>query len=255
MRGTGLLVHSPFRRPLPSEFAQGAACMQAPLLFTYRRCPYAMRARMALLHSGRNFDVYEIELRNKPLALHQASPKATVPVLVFSNGQVIDQSLDIMRWALGEQDSGGYWARAGSSQNQSLLHANDAAFKYWLDRYKYPQRYPTDGAQATPENHSRTQASLALLVPLEAALTQSAFLGGGQPCVADWAIFPFVRQFRAIDPVWFDAQPWPAAQRWLHAWLNAPAFLACMQKLPVNQRLPWRPEPVDGAAAMPSGGH
>ena len=213
---------------------QGSKVIPRPLLFTYRRCPYAMRARMALLWAGRTFDAWEIVLRDKPPALREASPKATVPVLLLEDGSVLEQSLDIMQWALTDGDSSGAWARGQSSRNQALLAANDGVFKVWLDRYKYPQRSPD-----WPPDQSRAQAVAVLLEPLEQALQSDLYLGGTQPCATDWALFPFVRQFRAVDADWFDAQPWSATHRWLAHWLESPLFLTSMQKLPVNQPGPW----------------
>ena len=114
----------------------------APLLYTYRRCPYAMRARMALLIGGRGFNAFEIVLRDKPAALLALSPKATVPVLHLATGRVIDESWEIIRWALAPGDQQGWWSRAQSDDNLALLACNDGPFKQHLDRYKYPGRYP-----------------------------------------------------------------------------------------------------------------
>ena len=208
--------------------------MHRNLLFTYRRCPYAMRARMALLSAGRVFDAWEIVLRDKPAALLQASPKATVPVLLLTDGRVLEQSWDIMQWALADHDPDGAWARGQSPRNLALIATNDGPFKQWLDRYKYPQRNPQ-----WPIEQSRAAAADGLLAPLEAALTAQPFLGGTQPCVTDWAVFPFVRQFRGVDPNWFDGQAWPAVHGWLAHWLESPLFAGCMQKLPANQAVPW----------------
>ena len=112
-----------------------------PLLYTYRRCPYAMRARMALLVAGRAFEAHEIVLRDKPAALLAASPKGTVPVLCLDDGRVIDESWAIMAWALAGEAAPGWWAQAQSAENLALLAANDGPFKQHLDRYKYPERH------------------------------------------------------------------------------------------------------------------
>jgi glutathione S-transferase len=197
----------------------------APLLYTYRRCPYAMRARMALLKAPVAFTAHEIVLRDKPAALLAASPKGTVPVLVLPGGQVIDESLDIMRWAFEGRDPGGWWQRAGTPANQELIALNDGPFKQHLDAYKYPQR----SGHADPAVH-RDLAAACLLQPLEQRLVEQPYLGGGQACAADLAIFPFVRQYRAVAPDWFDAQPLPATQRWLQAWVQGELFSACMAK-------------------------
>ncbi len=201
--------------------------MKRPLLYTYRRCPYAMRARMALLQASVGFDAFEIVLRDKPPELLAASPKGTVPVLVLPDGRVIEQSLDIMRWAFEDRDPQGWWHRAQAPDNQALIALNDGPFKQQLDLYKYPNRL----GDADPVRH-RDQAVTCLLHLLEQRLASQRYLGGDQPCAADLAIFPFVRQFRAVDPAWFDAQPLPATQRWLDGWLGGEQFQACMRKLP-----------------------
>lgn len=207
--------------------------MDRPLLYTYRRCPYAMRARMALLQAGVGFDAHEITLRDKPPAMLQASPKGTVPVLVLPGGRVIDESLDVMRWALGGGDCAHWWERAQSAEGQALIELNDGPFKQHLDRYKYPERYPTGGGRELYRN----AAVACLLQPLDTQLGSSTFLGGDAPCAADLAIFPFVRQFRAVDETWFDAQPLQATQRWLQAWLQSELFQRCMKKLPTGTTL------------------
>jgi glutathione S-transferase len=200
-----------------------------PLLYSYRRCPYAMRARMALLASGQGFMAWEVVLRDKPAAMLALSPKGTVPVLQLPDGQVLDESWDVMAWAFGQHDAEGWWLRAQSPDNLALLRANDGEFKRLLDRYKYPERHPDEprGREA-----SRDDAVAALLGPLEARLQQAHHLGGDSPCATDLAIFPFVRQFAAVDAAWFAAQPWPALQAWLTGWQASRLFAACMHKLP-----------------------
>ena len=206
--------------------------MQRPLLYTYRRCPYAMRARMALLQASIVFDAQEIVLRDKPSAMLALSPKGTVPVLVLPDSRVIDESLDVMRWAFEGRDREGWWNRAQAPANQALIALNDGPFKQHLDGYKYPQRHP----DAAPTFH-RDQAVSCLLGPLETRLAVDPFLGGAEPCAADLAIFPFIRQFRAVDPGWFDAQALPATRRWLQGWLQGEQFDRCMRKLPAGERL------------------
>lgn len=200
-----------------------------PLLYSYRRCPYAMRARMALLMAGMAFDAHEITLRDKPAAMLALSPKGTVPVLALPDGSVLEQSLDIMRWALSQQDPEGWWSRAQGADNLALLAQCDGPFKHHLDRTKYPERFD----DTDPALH-RTEAVGALLRPLDARLRQTAQLGGDTPCATDLAIFPFVRQFAAVDPAWFSAQPLPALQAWLTGWLAHPLFTTAMARLPTN---------------------
>ena len=202
--------------------------MSIPLLYTYRRCPYAMRARMALLQAGVDYEPFEIVLRDKPAQMLAASPKGTVPVLVLSDGTVLEQSLDIMAWAFAQTgDAQGWWARAQTADNLALQAACDGPFKHHLDRTKYPERF----ADAQGRAHHRAQA-LAVLAPLEARLRAAPQLGGQTPCVADIGIFPFVRQFAATDPAWWAAQPLPAVQAWLAAWLADPLFERAMRKTP-----------------------
>ena len=175
-----------------------------PLLYTYRRCPYAMRARMALLQMGVAYTPFEIVLRDKPPQMLAVSPKGTVPVLVLPDGQVLEQSLDIVRWAFAQTgDAQGWWARAQTPDNLALQAACDGPFKHHLDRTKYPERF----ADAQGREHHRTQAVAVLLQALEKRLQSAPQLGGDAPCAADIGIFPFVRQFAATDPAWWAAQP------------------------------------------------
>lgn len=209
-----------------------------PLLYTYRRCPYAMRARMALLQAGRTFQACEIVLRDKPAEMLALSPKGTVPVLVLANGQVIDESWEVMRWAWGGEDGtdpDGWWARAQTPDNLALLQRNDGAFKRLLDRHKYPERFTAEGTPATVRATASTEALHTHLLPLDTRLQAQPQLGGATPCATDLALFPFVRQFAAVDATWFAAQPLPALQDWLAGWLGSPLFAACMAKLPVQR--------------------
>jgi glutathione S-transferase len=201
-----------------------------PILYSFRRCPYAIRARLALLLSGQAVALREVVLRNKPDALRQASPKATVPVLVLPDGQVIDQSLDIMRWALDHCDPEGWLIR----QDAALIAVNDGPFKYHLDRTKYPDRHGSD-----PATHRA--AALDLLQALDGRLHDRDQLCGATRGLTDMAIFPFVRQFAAIDPVWFVAQPLPHLRRWLDGHLQSTLFAAAMLRVP-----PW----CEGAAPL-----
>jgi len=204
---------------------------QLPRLYTFRRCPYAMRARMALLQAGRDFEAVEVSLRDKPASLLALSPKATVPVLHLPDGSVIEESWDIMRWALTAPHAQGWWARAQSPENLDLVQRNDGDFKHHLDRWKYPQRYASE--TLTPDMH-RDKALDVLLRPLEARLRNAPSLGGATPCATDLAVMPFVRQFAAVDPVWFETLDLPSVRSWLNGWLVNPLFAACMHKLPAE---------------------
>lgn len=205
----------------------------APLLYTYRRCPYAMRARMALLQAGVAFDAFEIVLRDKPADLLALSPKGTVPVLRLPDGTVLEQSLDIVHWAFTQNgDGNGWWARAQSEANRALLATCDGPFKHHLDRTKYPERF---GDTAEVKAHHHALAVQVLLQPLDARLRHSPQLGGATPCATDIALFPFVRQFAAVEPAWFDALPLPALQSWLRGWLAHDLFSRAMAKLEANR--------------------
>ena len=209
-----------------------------PRLYTFRRCPYAMRARMALLQAGRVFEAVEVSLRDKPASLLALSPKATVPVLHLPDGRVIEESWDIMRWALAAPDAQGWWARAQSPANLDLLRRNDGDFKHHLDRWKYPQRYASE--TLTPDAH-RDRALDVLLRPLEARLHSAPCLGGATPCATDLAVLPFVRQFASVEPGWFAALDLPSVRSWLNGWLVSPLFVACMTKLPAEGAIRFAP--------------
>jgi glutathione S-transferase len=201
------------------------------VLYSFRRCPYAMRARMAIAASGQRCELREVVLRDKPAELLAASPKGTVPVLVDVDGTVIDQSLDIMLWALRRNDPEGWLQAEGATLDEmlALVAECDGEFKRHLDGYKYPERHPDADTAA-----HRAQGGL-FLMRLDARLQDSAGLCGGRIALADIAIAPFVRQFAQVDAAWFEAQPWPRLQVWLAAQLDAPLFARVMEKYP-----PWR---------------
>lgn len=191
-----------------------------PVLYSFRRCPYAMRARMALWVAGVTVELREVKLAAKPSALFAASPKGTVPVLVLGDGTVIDESLDIMRWALLQHDPEGWLA----GEDAGLIAANDGPFKHHLDRAKYPGRYDDDG---TTDHRA---AALALLAPLETRLGEALWLTGADRSLTDIALFPFIRQFAAIDPAWFAAQPVAHLQAWLERLSALDLFARVMPK-------------------------
>jgi glutathione S-transferase len=193
-----------------------------PILYSFRRCPYAMRARMAITVSGVGIELREVVLRDKPAEMLEASPKGTVPVLVLTDGRVIEESLDIMHWALGLNDPQNWLA----GDDPALIAANDGPFKAALDRYKYPHRY--DIADATPYRLAGWQ----ILSDLNAKLADKAFLAGEALGLADIAIFPFVRQFAATDQAWFDNQDAKALQNWLVMLTTSPLFENIMQRFP-----------------------
>ncbi len=203
-----------------------------PVLYSFRRCPYAMRARLALFVSGQPCQLREVVLRNKPQALLDASPKATVPVLVLPDGVVIDESLDIMLWALQRHDPEQWLApEAGTVEDMlALIRENDGPFKANLDRYKYPNRYDLESGDL-----HRDQA-LEWLCGLDERLAQTEWLFGATPALADRAIAPFVRQFANTDRDWFDKQDWPNLKKWLERFLSGSLFASIMNKYPA-----WEP--------------
>ena len=196
-----------------------------PILYTYRRCPYAMRARMALQYAGVQLEYREIELRNKPQSMLQLSPKGTVPVL-YVDGIVLDQSLDIMRWALKVSDPDG-WNMLDENIAKTWIEKNDELFKGLLDQYKYPNRYPQLNQAAVLAN-----AMTLMLEPMERALGSSQYLLGNKMTWVDVAIFPFIRQFSMVDQQRFESLPIPHLQQWLRRQIESRLFLSVMDKHP-----------------------
>jgi glutathione S-transferase len=197
-----------------------------PILYTFRRCPYAIRARLAIAVSGMSVEHREITLRNKPQAMLVSSPKGTVPVLQLVDGRVLEQSLDIMLWALALNDPQ-QWLQGEKSLPdvaKALIDTNDGPFKFWLDRYKYADRYPEH-----PAAHYRQQAE-AFLQHLERLLGVQQYLFGARLSLADMAIFPFIRQFAAVDKTWFVASDYVRLQRWLDERLLSDLFAEVMVK-------------------------
>jgi len=242
--------------------------MSLPILYSFRRCPYAMRARVAVLLSGRSVELREVVLKNKPDEMLAVSPKGTVPVLVLDDGvvnnasdnisdgisdsanddkMVVDESLDIMSWALSGIDSiaienilfndtlndeniinrafkTGVFDFSLIDTSSELIQYNDQKFKYYLDRYKYADRYPEHD-----ERHYR-EKGMAFIQILEERLNLTPFLNGDALTLDDVAIFPFVRQFAHVDREWFFAQSYPRLIAWLSAWLESSVFKKAMKK-------------------------
>ena len=199
------------------------------VLYSFRRCPYAMRARLALRVSGVTYEHREVALKAKPAEMLAVSPKGTVPVLCLPSGQVLEQSLDIMQWALQHNDPGGWLPQRAELRawTDEAIATNDGAFKTHLDRYKYPQRF---GLQ---DGLAHRDLGAAVLTRWQQVLAQQAFLAGDRWGLADACLAPFVRQFARTDRAWFDAQPWPQLLAWLVAFENSEAFLAVMHKHPL----------------------
>jgi glutathione S-transferase len=203
-----------------------------PILYSFRRCPFAIRARLALDASMQHCEVREVVLRNKPLELLQVSAKGTVPVLVQPQGTVIEESLEIMLWTLRRNDPERWLTPHSGSLPEmlDLIDHFDTRFKAQLDRYKYPSRFSD-----TDPSDNRAQAS-ENLGKLEQRLSANQFLFGGHAALADMAIMPFVRQFAGVSPDWFAAQPWVQLQAWLANLQQSARFLRIMRLLS-----PWTP--------------
>lgn len=197
-----------------------------PILYSFRRCPYAMRARMAIAASGIGCTLREVVLRDKPQAMLSISPKGTVPVLQLPDGRVLEESLDIMHWALGQHDPDGWLQEGEPKTRDALIHAMDADFKGHLDRYKYPTRYDN----VDPLYH-RGEAEK-FLITLNDQIGDQPYLFGPRISMADIALFPFIRQFANTNRDWFNSLPLPALQRWLENHLESDLFLSVMQKYP-----------------------
>lgn len=197
-----------------------------PILYSFRRCPYAMRARLALAYGRVQCEIREILLRDKPPSMLEISPKGTVPVLFFPHeNRVIDESLDIMKWALSQKDPEGWSTLEEASKG--LITENDTTFKRALDEYKYPNRFEEGDSL-----RARGEAEI-FIKKLEARLEKHSYLCGEKKSLADIGIFPFVRQFSKVDPDWFEAASYPRLGSWLGELLESDLFASVMHKYPV----------------------
>ncbi len=191
-----------------------------------------MRARLAISYSAKltqqSVELREVVLKDKPQAMIEVSAKATVPVLVLGNGQVIDESLDIMLWALNLNTSHSWLSNI--DEQLALINQCDNQFKSWLDKYKYSDRHP-----AHSQSYYRQQAE-EFLALLEQRLSTQEHLFGSDSCLADAAIFPFIRQFAHVDKEWFEQAPYPQLQAWLNSWIDSDIFKGIMKKY-----IPWEP--------------
>lgn len=197
-----------------------------PVLYSFRRCPYAMRARMSLLYSSIDVELREVLLREKPPAMLAISAKGTVPVLLLPNAIVLDQSRDIMLWALNIHDPEHWLNEELVAPINGLIEQNDNQFKAHLDCYKYWERYPAES-----QLFYRTHAEKFLLL-LENLLLSHRYLLAGRITMADIALFPFVRQFAFVDKAWFDQAPYPRLQFWLQTFIDSALFERAMKKSP-----------------------
>ncbi len=193
-----------------------------PILYSFRRCPYAMRARLGLQYAKIKVELREVVLRDKPAEMIAISPKATVPVLRLSDHEIIDESYDIIKWAISQNDPDNW--QLSLPQSDELVKINDGAFKAALDKYKYASRFP----EQEPAFY-RSQGEV-FLKQLEQMLQQNQFLLGKQETLADIAVFPFVRQFAHVDRAWFFTAPYPQLHRWLNDYLSHENFTSIMIK-------------------------
>lgn len=200
-----------------------------PILYSFRRCPYAIRARMAITYASITLELREVALANKPAAMLAISPKGTVPVLQLSD-RVIDESLQVMEWALNQSDPENWLALDSQQEQLSLIEENDNEFKAWLDKYKYWDRFPEQSQQ-----DYRIKAEN-FLSKLESRLQKNSYLFGDKICMADIAIFPFIRQFAFVDKSWFDQSDYPSVQCWLDQFLQSTLFEQVMIKQAVWQQ-------------------
>ncbi len=207
-----------------------------PILYSFRRCPYAMRARMGLVIAKQSVELREILLRDKPQEMLAASSKGTVPVLILADGQVLDESLDILYWALERAINiplaKQLIAPSTLEQAKELIELNDTKFKPSLDRYKYATRYPEKS-----ELDYRRDGEV-FLANLEKRLSTHRYLCAEQMSVADIAIFPFIRQFAGVDRSWFEQSNYHHVIKWLKGLVESEHFIQVMQKFPL-----WKDDP------------
>ena len=195
--------------------------MVYPILYSFRRCPYAIRARMVLSYMEVSVELREVLLNERPQSLYKISSKGTVPVLLLKDGKVLDESLDIMRWAIKQGEQNLYEDKL-NEQNQ-LIKYNDIKLKYWLDKYKYHVRYLEHSREYYQRKCSKT------LAEYDMRLRGNAYLMGDRIRLADIAIFPFIRQCANVDQNWFNNK-YPNLNRWLEIWKQSRVFKSVMMK-------------------------
>ena len=198
--------------------------MTLPILYSFRRCPYAMRARMVLLHSKIQYEIREIKLSNKPKEMLAISPKGTVPVLILENGDILDESLDVMLWAI-EQGNLRNLFNPGKKEILDLIKINDGEFKDAIDRYKYSSLYPEK-----PMIEYRKMGEL-FLEKIESYLEKNKFIFGKNISLADLAIFPFIRQFCRVDIDWFNSSLFKKIKEWTLFFEGSENFIDIMRKI------------------------
>ncbi len=201
-----------------------------PILYSFRRCPYAMRARLAIAISGVTTELREVVLRDKPAAMLEISPKATVPVLQDVDGAVLEESRDLMFWALTQNDPENWLAPWREDQTfvEDLFDLADGPFKKHLDRYKYPSRYPDENIV----REEQRDHGMRIIKDWNQLLSKTGWLWGDKLSIADMAVLPFLRQYAHVDKVWFDQQDIPHIHKWLGKFLSSELFLSIMHKYP-----------------------
>tara|TARA_B100000519_G_scaffold22600_1_gene15995 strand:+ start:1347 stop:2000 length:654 start_codon:yes stop_codon:yes gene_type:complete len=195
-----------------------------PILYSFRRCPYAMRARMAIHISGQRCELREVLLRDKPPSMLEYSAKGTVPVLILQDGKVIDESLDVIDWALNLNDPDDWQRSKDTKKTKELIKINDGEFKYHLDRYKYSKRYDNED----PEFHRKK--CLKFIESINNELNNSEYIFDDNISYADIVLLPFIRQFRIADIEWFDSLPYDNLKKWLSSFLNSSLLNSIMKK-------------------------
>ena len=195
-----------------------------PILYSFRRCPYAMRARMAIHISSQKCEIREVLLRDKPPSMLEYSSKGTVPVLVLQSGEVIDESLDVIDWALNLNDPDNWQRSKNNEKTKELIKINDGEFKYHLDRYKYSKRYDNED----PEFHRKK--CLSFIEKVNSELQNSKYIFDDEISYIDISLLPFIRQFRIADNEWFDELPYENVKSWLSNFLNSELLKSIMSK-------------------------
>jgi len=211
------------------QHAKHSEDLPLPVLYSFRRCPYAIRARMAIAYSEISVELRDILLNDKPKDMVSASPKATVPVLRLPDEQVIDESLDVMLWAVMQNDPENWMPDSDEMRTaiMALIEENDGPFKSSLDHYKYHVRFP----ERTQKEY-RHEGEV-FLGKLEKRLSDHRYLFSNEVSLADMAIFPFIRQFSNTDIEWFENAPYPNLQCWLKEILSSRRFSQVMKKRPI----------------------
>ncbi len=195
-----------------------------PILYSFRRCPYAMRARMAIHISQQKCEIREVLLKDKPPSMMEYSAKGTVPVLVLQSGKVIDESLDVIDWALNLNDPYNWKRSKDLGKTKELIKINDGDFKFHLDRYKYSKRYENED----PNFHR--EKCLTFIKMINEELKDSKYIYDNEISYIDISLLPFIRQFRIADNDWFDELPYENVKSWLSNFIDSKLLKSVMPK-------------------------